>query len=628
MPRIPEETLQQILAATDIVDLIGRSVKLKRSGSGYTGLCPFHQEKTPSFSVSPSRNAYHCFGCGAGGNAFRFVQEHENLSFIEAVKRLGDAAGIRIEESVWDENAERDAKERAALLRVHADITQWYHSLLMKHQAAEPARAYLKSRGINSAIAANWQMGYAPPHSDPLREWALEKKYSERILVAAGILAQGGEDSPRAGETYPRFRHRLMFPIRNDYGEVIAFSGRLLDSEAKAAKYLNSPETPIFSKSKVLFGLDKSKRAISKANRAIVCEGQLDLITAFEHGFENVVAPLGTAFTDFHGRMLGKHADEIVLCFDSDNAGYKATNAGFEIFKRPESARDGTSSTFLGITKGISVKVALLPRGEDPDSLIRNQGNSTFQAVLDQAKDFFDYYLDFALENRNLNEPRERAKVTAEIAEKIVLMAPRDTITRDAAIQKVARRIGVPEDEYRRQVSRLVRSASTPRVSEQRAAQSNISLPTQDKTALMLVRLALADAEILHWLRNTRREEILKDLTGVELLATIWRTSSTFADNSGFAAFLSTLAREEEHAFSQLLSQPMPKGGMAAAQHTLDALEAKRLHNLLQHAQTELKQSNLTAAQIAQLQQRVMTLRKEYLDRIARLKDIPTPSGP
>ncbi|MCE9519532.1 MAG: DNA primase [Verrucomicrobia bacterium] len=607
MPRIPEEILQQILAATDIVDLVGRSVKLKRSGSGYSGLCPFHQEKTPSFSVSPSRNSYHCFGCGAGGNAFRFVMEHENLSFMEAVKRLGDAAGIRIEETVWDENAEQAAKERAALIRVHADISAWYHTLLMKHNAAEPARAYLKSRGINSAIAANWQMGYAPPHGDPLREWALEKKYSEKILIAAGILAQGGEDSARAGETYPRFRHRLMFPIRNDYGEVIAFSGRLLDSEAKAAKYLNSPETPIFSKSKVFFGLDKSKRAISKAHLAIVCEGQLDLITAFEHGFENIVAPLGTAFTEFHARKLKQLADEIVLCFDSDAAGFKAAERAF---------------TILAPT-GLVVKIAPLPQGEDPDSLIRGKGADAFKHQLDAARDFFDHLLDHASTTRDLNETREKTRFAADTAAMIRLLD--NPIARDAAIQKVAMRLGIPEADYRRQVSRIAKTMPGKTDGAQNAPPQ--PLPPQDKTAAMLVRLALADAEILHWLRHSGRENILHDISGAELLALVWKSSTSFVDSNSLAAFLSTLPRDEEHAFSQLLSQPMPVGGMAAAQHALEALEAKRLDNLLQRAQTQLKEPNLSATQIAQLQQRVITLRKEYLDRIAQFKDIPHPSA-
>jgi DNA primase len=377
VPRIAEETLQQVLAATDIVDLIGRVVKLRRSGTNYTGLCPFHQEKTPSFNVNPARNTYHCFGCGAGGNAFRFVMEHDGLTFVEAVKRLAEGAGIRIEEEVFDANAEHAAKERQALLRVHKEIAEWYHALLLRHKAAQPARDYLTSRGITSQTAKNWQMGYAPASGDILREWALERKFSEQILVDAGILARGDEDSARPGQTYPRFRQRLMFPIRNADGAVIAFSGRMLDPNAKTAKYLNSPETPIFSKSKVLFGLDKSHRAIRKANRAIVCEGQIDVIMVFEAGFENVVAPLGTAFTDFHARMLKRHAEEIVLCFDADTAGYKAAVRAFTILA----------------PSGLIVKVAPLPQGEDPDSLIRKQGTEVFRQNIESARDFFDHMI-------------------------------------------------------------------------------------------------------------------------------------------------------------------------------------------------------------------------------------------
>ena len=267
MSRIPQETLDEILAATDIVDLVGRYVKLRRAGVNWTGLCPFHAEKTPSFNVSPARGTYHCFGCGAGGNAFRFVMEHDGLQFMDAVKRLADQANIRIEEEVWDANAERAAKIRNGLIKLHNEIAEWYHELLMKSTHADAARAYLKSRGINAATAKNWKMGYAPSSGDLLRKWASEKRFTENLMVAGGILAHGDEESGRANETYPRFRHRLMFPIRNDFGEVIAFSGRLLDPNAKAAKYLNSPETVLFSKSKVLFGLDKSKRAVIKANR-------------------------------------------------------------------------------------------------------------------------------------------------------------------------------------------------------------------------------------------------------------------------------------------------------------------------------------------------------------------------
>ena len=610
MPRIPEETIQQVLEATDIVDLIGRHVKLRRSGVNYLGLCPFHQEKSPSFNVRPQQRTYHCFGCGAGGNAFRFLMEHSGLTFVEAVKRLAEQAGIRIEEEVYDANAEREARERKALMKVHAEAVEWFHLLLMRHKVAADARAYLKSRCISQDTAKDWKMGYAPPYGDLLREWALERKFTENLLVTAGLLARPEEDSGRGNQTYPRFRHRLMFPIRNDYGECIAFSGRLLDPDAKAAKYLNSPETPIFSKSRVLFGLDRSKRAIIKSDRAIVTEGQLDMITAFAHGVENVVAPLGTAFTEFHARKLKQHAAEVVLCFDSDNAGYKAAERAF---------------TILSPT-GLTVKVAPLPQGEDPDSLIRGQGVDVFRAYVDRAKDFFDHMLDFASANRNLAEVRERTRFAGEMASMIRLVD--QTIARDAAIQNVARRLGMGEEEFRRQVARAQKPSSTPSASGQGPAISAPSLPPQDKNAILLCRFALADVETLRWLRQTGREEILQQLPGCELLAVVWKSRANLADPAVLAAHLSQLAREEELGLTRLLSQPMPEGGRNAAECALANLELARVSGQIQVVQTEMKQRGLPPAAVAELQQRELALRKEYLDRRSQLQKFSGPSDP
>jgi len=595
MPRIPEETLQHILSATDIVDLVGRYVKLRRVGTNYRGLCPFHQEKTPSFYVNPQRGSYHCFGCGVGGSAIRFIMEHEGLQFMETVKRLADAAGIRIQEEEFDAEADKAARIRKALLKVHAEIAEWYHTLLMKDPVAEPARDYLKSRGINAATVKSWQMGYAPASGEMLREWAQPQKFTENLLVAAGILARGDEEYGRGGEVYPRFRHRLMFPIRNDYGEVIAFSGRMLDANAKAAKYLNSPETSIFNKSKVFFGLDKSKRAIIKAQQAIVCEGQLDLITAFEHGFENVVAPLGTAFTEFHARALKRHAEEVVLCFDSDNAGYKAAERAFVILA----------------PTGLTVKVAPLPQGEDPDSLIRGQGPEVFRAVLESARDFFEHMVDHAGKNRNLHETREKTQFAAEMAAMIALQD--NPIARDAAIQRVSIRLGIPEAEYRRQVARVMRAPQTQQRNSGEAGSTvkSAPLPPQDKTASLLCRLALSDAEILCWLRGMNLEDVLNEVSGTELLAFVWKSKSDLADDSKMSAFLATLSREEESALSQLLSKPMPKGGLKQAQEALARLQVDRLDKLVQLTQSKLKQPGLDASEYSDLTKEFVRLSSE-----------------
>jgi DNA primase len=481
---------------------------------------------------------------------------------------------------------------------VHKEIAEWYHALLMRHKAAAPARDYLKTRGISAQTAKNWQMGYAPASGDILREWALEKKFSENILVDAGILVRGDQDSARPGETYPRFRQRLMFPIRNADGAVIAFSGRMLDPNAKTAKYLNSPETAIFSKSKVLFGLDRSGRAIRKANRVIVCEGQIDVISVFEAGFENVVAAQGTAFTDFHARMLKRHAEEIVLCFDSDAAGYKAAVRAFSILA----------------PSGLIVKVAALPKGEDPDSIIRTQGPDAFRQHLDAARDFFDHMIDFASSSRNFADTREKTGFADEMAGLIRLLD--NTIARDAAIQKVAIRLDLPEHDYRRQVARTPKPVTGSSEAPNGAtAAPPVAIRPPDENARMLCRYALADENILGWLRNSDRSEICKDVPGCEFLALICRGTSNLTDPATLNAYLSMLSREEEAAFSRMLSLPMPEGGMAEAKLALDRLEIQRLQNLIERVQTQLKQPGLDPGRTLELNQRLLALRQERDER-------------
>lgn len=601
MPRIPEETIQQIIAATDIVELVGRYVKLKRAGSNYSGLCPFHTEKTPSFSVSPSRNSYHCFGCGAGGSAIRFLQEHDGLTFPEAVKRLAEAAGIRIEEEVWDANAEREARQRSLLKQLHKDLAEYLHALLLRHEMADAARQYLKARGINSAIAKNWQLGYAPDHGSVLRRWAADKKYPEHLLIEGGIFKQADD-----GRSYPYFRHRLMFPIRNENGEVIAFSGRLLDAEAKAAKYLNSPETPIFSKSKVFFGFDKSKRAIAKAGQAVVCEGQIDMLMVYEAGFQNVVASQGTAFTEYHARLLKRHCDEVVLCFDSDNAGYKAAEKSFHILS----------------PVGLVVKVAKLPKGEDPDSLIRKQGAEEFARLINSASEFLDFQISHKMATQG-TDLRNQVQLIEQTAATIA-MNP-SVAGRDLSIRSHAGQLGLTEDALKREVNVFVKrqqnSKPGPAATPTTLDEGRKLLNAQHKTARLLCRLALSEPEVLDWLREVDIGPLLKELPGTEMLGRVWRAHFEAGDEAAQTAFFATLPAEEEAAFAQLLAQPMPRGGVEAAREAWESLDLARLLHLKQQAQLKLKQPGLSAEDAARLQQKVIAFNKEYLDRTRGASD-------
>ncbi len=592
MTRDPEETLQQILAATDIVDLVGRSVKLTRRGTNWTGLCPFHNEKSPSFNVRPSTNSYHCFGCGAGGNAFRFLMNNDGMTFMEAVKRLADAAGIRIQEEVWDANAEKEAKHRTLLLRIHQEITHWFHQLLMKSPLAATARDYLKGRGINSIIAKNWQLGYAPGTSQLLRQWAAENKFGQQSLLDAGILKQNERG------IYPNFRDRLMFPIRNDNGEVIAFSGRLLQADAKTAKYLNSPETAIFSKSRVLFGFDRAKRAISKAGQAIVCEGQIDTLMIHEAGFTNAVAGQGTAFTEFHAKALKRLADEVVLCYDSDNAGIEAAVKAFRILA----------------PTGLLVKVAALPAGEDPDSLIRKQGPEAFKKLLNAAQEFLDYRIEKAASQRDMSEMRERVRFAGELAGHIILLE--NPVARETAIQRGSVRLSIPEETLRQLVTQAGKKASyggKDKVQDTARPESSGQqlVAAQNRNALLLARLALADAQVLDWLRRQEHDEVLHDVPGTELLALIWRSSFNPVDPVAVNVFLTTLQPDEEAALNQLLHEARAGGGVEAAEYALRALEITRLQMMKQRLQSQLKQPGIDAEHAADLQREIMALHQE-----------------
>src|SRR6476660_4809141 len=365
MGTIPSQTIEQIAAANDIVEVIGAYFPLKRAGTTYKALCPFHQEKSPSFTVSPSRQTFHCFGCGAGGSVFRFVMDYEHLEFPAAVKKLAARVGIPVVEERGPNPGEddRQLETRRALLQLHAEAAEWFHENLVKKELGRPAREYLKGRGIDRRIAKDWQIGFAPESWDGFLTWASERGYSQRLLLESGLIAKR-EESGSENKGYDRFRNRIMFPIHNDVGEVIAFSGRILDKDAETAKYVNSPETSLFRKGRVLFGLHKTKRGLIEADCAIVCEGQLDLITLFEAGIGNVVAPQGTAFTEQQARILKRFVSEVVLCFDADAAGQKAAERSLDAL----------------LQNNLIVRVAEMPTGEDPDSLIRRQGKEDFEA--------------------------------------------------------------------------------------------------------------------------------------------------------------------------------------------------------------------------------------------------------
>ncbi|HEV3270673.1 MAG TPA: DNA primase [Candidatus Methylacidiphilales bacterium] len=435
---IPPEIVEQVRHASDIVDVIGGYVPLKKSGAKFKALSPFNKEKTPSFFVDPSKQIFKCFSSGHGGDVFKFLMLMENMTFPEAVRRLAQRMGVVIPESGPHDPEARGRREE--LLALYAGVAAWWQKLLKTDPAAEPARAYLKSRDFPGSLAEEFGLGYAPEGWDATMKWAQKNGYGMEALETGKLVATSAE----SGRKYDFFRGRLMIPIHNDAGEVVAFSGRLLDPEAKAQKYVNSPETPIFVKSRILFGLNKTKRNIIEAESAVLCEGQIDLMRCWQHGIRNVVAPQGTAFTDPHARILKRLAKEVVICFDADSAGRNAAQRTIDVLLKED----------------LQVRIARIPQGEDPDSLLRKQPVAVFEAILREAKDYTRHLLDTACEEEEIASPRGRGAVAAKMAQ-VIAKIP-NAVQRETFLLEVARRLQVPrsalEEEVRKAEAQIRRS--------------------------------------------------------------------------------------------------------------------------------------------------------------------------
>jgi DNA primase len=442
-------TLEQIRAASDIVEVIGSYLPLKRAGANFVALCPFHKEKTPSFNVSPHRQIFHCFGCHKGGDVFGFVKEFENIDFPEAVRRLADRAKIPLEyEKNAGEQQSRHLKER--LLQIHEQIAQRWQNALANEASGQIARDYLAKRSVPDEAVKLFRLGAAPDLWDDTVNWAKSKGHDLALVEQAGLILRRQE-----GEGYyDRFRGRLMFPICDEQGRVVGFSGRVLSGDEKTAKYVNSPETPIFTKSKVFFGLDKSKRAVLDAGYAIVCEGQLDLIACYMAGIQNVVAPQGTAFTGDHIRILKRYTGEVVLCFDSDEAGQNAAMRSLDNLLASDLALAAAASLLPDarslhhlLASGLAVRVAFVPAPHDPDSFIKEFGGSAFREIIEKAEGFFDYYLRRLCVTNDPTTDKGRLAISRAMANAIQQTG--NAVLIDTYAKKTAFRIGVTPEALR-----------------------------------------------------------------------------------------------------------------------------------------------------------------------------------
>ena len=533
MPRIAQETVEQVAAASDIVAVIGSYFPLRRAGTEFRAICPFHQEKTPSFFVNPSKQSYYCHGCGAGGAVFQFLMQYENVDFPEAVRRLASRAGIAIIENELSADEELKQSLRKRLLRLHFEAAAWFHTNLLRTKAAAHARAYLKSRGINIETAKRWQIGYAPNTWDSLVQWATAAGFTKEELVESGLVKLREEGNPRS-RTYDRFRDRLMFPINNDFGEVVAFSGRVLDPKAKGGKYVNSPETLLFSKGNLLFGLHQSKRFIANARQAIVLEGQLDLITTFEAGVQNVVAPQGTALTARHAALLHRFADAVVLFFDADAAGQRAAERALEVL----------------FGAGLQVKIGEMPAGEDPDSLIRKSGIDSFRARVESAEDFFDFQVNHRLSETESRTTAGRVAFARKMSQFISVVP--DLVLRDTLISRLASRLQIPRETMQQMVHSSTRQIPGRPLEEEFRSVPPISMPPHKLAVICKAALVLPD--LLPEIRRQPWRSILQHVEGAELISKLFESTLEPGEPASLAAFFASLPQSEAALLSLLLA--------------------------------------------------------------------------
>jgi DNA primase len=578
MPRISDDTVQRVAAASDIVDVIGSYLQLRRAGANWKGLCPFHHEKTPSFHVNPARQTFKCFGCGAGGTVFGFIMDYEKVDFPAAVRRLAARAGVQVAEE--SEGDERQRGERDRLLALHRDAAAWFHENLMRQRFAGHAREYLKGRGVNGEIAARWRLGYAPDSWDALGDCLRERGYTaEEIRKSGLVIVKEG-----SSQFYDRFRNRVMFPICNDYGEVVGFSGRTLGDDP--AKYVNSPETPLFTKGRMLFGLDKSKRAILAANEAVVCEGQLDLISAFEAGVQNVTAPQGTAFTAQQARLLRRFAESVVLCFDSDTAGRKAVERSLPAL----------------LSVGLAVRVARVPAGEDPDSLVRKQGAEALRKVVAEARDYFDDALDEELTPGAA--PQRRAALARKIAGFVKIID--DPALRETVATRMRARLELTEAAF----AMLVKEAKLPdpdREDEPTPEEAaEIELP---EAARLLCRLAILSPEAREWMR-ARPEPAATFGPAYALVDRLLAAEALLEEPAAFAAFSATLPREQERALVGLRLGAKPENAPQRAADTWAGLLRQQLSAEIAALQARQRLPELPVEEVASLHKQILDLQK------------------
>lgn len=499
---IPEETIQEILLRTNLGDFISDYVLLKKSGTNYKGLCPFHNEKTPSFSVSPSKGLFYCFGCQASGNAVHFLMRHEGLSFLEAVSMLAARVGVPLAEH----RSPHEQETLSPLYDLHQATATFFHRYLLHDPTAQAARDYCRQRQMNSDMIEHFSLGYAPAAWDALSKAMLRQGFTPELLLQSGlVIARDGQRG-----VYDRFRHRLMFPITNRFGRPIAFGGRQLErtDATQGPKYLNSPETPIFHKSRTLYGFHLAKQAIRQHVCAIVTEGYTDVLACHRQGVKHVIGTLGTALTEHHVTLLKGCTKEVVLVFDGDAAGGAATERSISLF----------------LDAGMRVRIVELPAGEDPDSFLQRHTSAEFLQCVETAMTFLEYLLARANRSANLRTPAGQADCVERLAP--LLRKVDNPIEQWGYVKVLAEKLGVPAEVLQQEISprKATSSAASRRGSSSFSTASRMANPAVGRPQSLAPRFRPEEYTLLqtlyhapHLIDGVSRQLSVDDFAHTEL---------------------------------------------------------------------------------------------------------------
>ena len=580
--------VDEVRAAADIVRIVGDYVKLRKSGANFVGLCPFHQEKTPSFAVHPVKQIFHCFGCGVGGDVFKFVMLIENLTFPEALRRIAEKVGITLPERVADETYDANARVRGELFKLHEAAAKFFATQLSGTSEGRTGRAYLADRGLTDEVVGRFRLGYAPAEGQGLFRHLRDAGFEKELLEKSGlVLYEAQSERP-----YDRFRRRIIFPISNESGKVVAFGGRALGDEQP--KYLNSPETPIYSKGRVLYHLDGAASTIRKLDYAILVEGYMDCIAVASSGIENVVASCGTSLTEGQIRLLGRQSRRVVVNYDPDSAGVAATQR----------------SLALLLEEGFEAKVLALPGGLDPDSYIRKQGAAAYRARLADAPTYTDYLTERAIATHDVKTPE--GKVAAANAVLPFLAKVPNALLRAELANRLAERLRLDEQLLRDELRRAVGGSQ-----REGRVQPEVAAPKPNPSERELLRACLASEELA--------DEILPQLVAEQLCAGLV-TEGIFkrllelrqrGEKLEPAAFTEVLSESERRLVFESLLSPGAELTREQASACCRALKRGKLER-----ERERLQGDIEAAERSQDSSRLVELQRAKLQLDKDLRDL------